>query len=157
MKQWLYMHTATSMVCGKPKYKQIWKSRKHCFLLFLCSKFSQQNAYEYFEPGRQRIFEHILFAGVCAFAGVSTDTGGGNAQRQGNVAVSLFLAIRGLLCFYKFYNALFWRSEVKVTQFYPTLCEPMDYTGMGSLSLPHGIFPSQRSNPGLPHFRQILY
>ena len=67
------------------------------------------------------------------------------------------LAIRGLLCFYKFYSALFWRSEAKLTQFYPTLCEPMDYTGVGSLSLLHGIFPTQGSNPGLPHFRQILH
>ena len=30
-------------------------------------------------------------------------------------------------------------------------------TGMGSLSLLQGIFPSQGSNPGLPHGRQILY
>ena len=28
---------------------------------------------------------------------------------------------------------------------------------MGSLSLLHGILPTQGSNPGLPHFRQILY
>ena len=28
---------------------------------------------------------------------------------------------------------------------------------MGSLSPPQGIFPTQRSNPGLPHCRQILY
>ena len=28
---------------------------------------------------------------------------------------------------------------------------------MGSLSLLQGIFPIQGSNPGLPHFRQILY
>ena len=28
---------------------------------------------------------------------------------------------------------------------------------MGSLSLLQGIFPTQGSNPGLPHFRQILY
>ena len=29
-------------------------------------------------------------------------------------------------------------------------------TGVGSLSLLQGIFPTQRSNPGLPHCRQIL-
>ena len=28
---------------------------------------------------------------------------------------------------------------------------------MGSLSLLQGSFPTQRSNPGLPHCRQILY
>ena len=30
-------------------------------------------------------------------------------------------------------------------------------TGMGSLSLLLGIFPTQRSNPGFPQCRQILY
>ena len=47
------------------------------------------------------------------------------------------------------------------------LCNPMDYTvhailqarilEWGSLSLLQGIFPTQRSNPGLLHCRQILY
>ena len=58
-------------------------------------------------------------------------------------------------------------SEVKVTQSCPTLCHPMDYTVHGilqasilewlSLSLLQGIFPTQGSNPGLPHCRRILY
>ena len=30
-------------------------------------------------------------------------------------------------------------------------------TGVGSLSFRQGIFPTQGSNPGLPHCRQILY
>ena len=30
-------------------------------------------------------------------------------------------------------------------------------TGMGSLFLLQGIFPTQGSNPGLPHFRWVLY
>ena len=30
-------------------------------------------------------------------------------------------------------------------------------TGVGSLSLLQGIFPTQESNPGLPHCRWILY
>ena len=30
-------------------------------------------------------------------------------------------------------------------------------TGVGSLSLLQGIFPTQRFNPGLPHCRQITY
>ena len=34
---------------------------------------------------------------------------------------------------------------------------PGQNTGLGSLSLLQGIFPTQRSNPGLPHCRQILY
>ena len=58
------------------------------------------------------------------------------------------------------------------TQSYPTLCDPMDYSppgssvrgdspskkmGVGCHALLQGIFPTQGSNPGLPHFRQILY
>ena len=31
------------------------------------------------------------------------------------------------------------------------------YTGVGGLSLLQGIFPTQGSNPGLPHCRRILY
>ena len=34
---------------------------------------------------------------------------------------------------------------------------PRQNTGVGSLSLLQGIFPTQGSNPGLPHCRQILY
>ena len=34
---------------------------------------------------------------------------------------------------------------------------PGQNTGMGSFSLLQGIFPTQGSNPGLPHCRQILY
>ena len=58
-------------------------------------------------------------------------------------------------------------SEVKVAQSCPTLCDPMKYTvhgmlqagilGMGSLSLLQGIFPTQGSNPGLPHYSWIFY
>ena len=34
---------------------------------------------------------------------------------------------------------------------------PGQNIGVGSLSLPQGIFPTQGSNPGLPNCRQILY
>ena len=34
---------------------------------------------------------------------------------------------------------------------------PGQNTGVGSLSLPQGIFPTQGVNPGLPHCRRILY
>ena len=56
--------------------------------------------------------------------------------------------------------------KVKVAQSCPTLCDPMDCspwnspgqnTGVGSLSLLQGIFPTQGLNPGLPHYRWILY
>ena len=59
-----------------------------------------------------------------------------------------------------------------VTQLCPTLCDPCGLqfarllclwnspgknTGMGCHSLLKGIFPSQGSNPGVLHCRQILY
>ena len=59
-----------------------------------------------------------------------------------------------------------WDCMVKVTQSCPTLRHqelyspwnsPGQTTGVGSLSLLQGIFPTQQSNPGLPHCRQILY
>ena len=59
------------------------------------------------------------------------------------------------------------KVKVKVTQSCLTLCNPMDYTdhgilqaintGVGSLSILQGIFPTQGSNPGLLHCRRILY
>ena len=55
--------------------------------------------------------------------------------------------------------------KVKVAQSCRTHCNPMDYTvhgilsitGVGSLSLLQGIFPTQGLNPGIPHCRRILY
>ena len=59
-----------------------------------------------------------------------------------------------------------------VAQLCPTLCDPMDYSprgssvhgdspgkniGMGYHALLQGLFPTQGSNPGLPHCRQIIY
>ena len=59
-----------------------------------------------------------------------------------------------------------------VTQSCPTLCDPMDCSSPGSSihgdspgknprvgchALLQGIFPTQGSNPGLPHCRQVLY
>ena len=34
---------------------------------------------------------------------------------------------------------------------------PGQNTGVGSLSLPQGIFPTQGLNPGLPHCKRSLY
>ena len=60
-----------------------------------------------------------------------------------------------------------WKVKVKAAQSCPTLCNPMDYTvhgilqgqdtGVSSLSLLQGIFPTQGLNPGIPHCGQILY
>ena len=61
----------------------------------------------------------------------------------------------------------FMKVKVKVAWLCLTLCDPMDYIVHGilqarilewvSLSLLQGIFPTQGSNPGLLHCRQILY
>ena len=59
-------------------------------------------------------------------------------------------------------------EKVKVAQSCPTLYDHMDYTvhgiefsrpdsGVDSLSLLQGIFPTQGSNPGLLHHRPIPY
>ena len=60
-------------------------------------------------------------------------------------------------------------SEREVAQSCPTLCDPMDTrlrhpydflgngTGVGCHFLLHEIFPTQASNPGIPHCRQTLY
>ena len=63
------------------------------------------------------------------------------------------------------------KVKVLVTQTCPTLCDAMDCsppgslsigssgknTGVDSHSLHQGIFPTQRLNPGLLHCRQIFY
>ena len=63
-----------------------------------------------------------------------------------------------------FFSSVF-KYRVKVAQSCLTLCDPMgcpwnfpgQNTGVGSLSLLQEIFPTQGSNPGLPHCRQILH
>ena len=59
-------------------------------------------------------------------------------------------------------------SESEVAQSYPTLCNSMDTrllcpwdfldksTGVGCHFLLQGIFPTQGSNPGVPHCRHAL-
>ena len=61
--------------------------------------------------------------------------------------------------------------HAKLLQSFLTLGDPMDYSppgllsrdsagkniGVGCYALLQGIFSTQGSNPGFPHFRQILY
>ena len=64
----------------------------------------------------------------------------------------------------KYYIIPFKQVKVKVTESCPTFCHPHGLysqwnspgqnTGVGSLSLLQGIFPTQGLNPGLPHCRQ---
>ena len=66
----------------------------------------------------------------------------------------------------------FLMQKVKISQSCPTLCDPMDCSLPGfsvhgilqarilewvAIPFSRGIFPTQGSNPGLPHCRQILY
>ena len=70
------------------------------------------------------------------------------------------------------YNSFSFAVLCLVTQSCLTLCDPMNCslpdssvhgdslgknTGVGYHALLQGIFPTQGSNPGLPHCRQILY
>ena len=50
-----------------------------------------------------------------------------------------------------------WKSLSHVSLFATPWNSPGQNTGVGSLSLLQGIFPTQGSNPGLPSCRQILY
>ena len=69
------------------------------------------------------------------------------------------------------HNSPWTKSESEVAQLCPTLCNPMDCippgssvsgdspgknTGVGCHALLQRIFPTQGSNPGVPHCRQIL-
>ena len=47
--------------------------------------------------------------------------------------------------------------KTKSESHYSPWSSPGQNTGVGSLSLLQGIFPTQGSNPGLPHCRRILY
>ena len=52
------------------------------------------------------------------------------------------------------------KVKVKVSQSCPTLCpwsSPSQNTGVGSLSFLQEIFPTQGSNPGFLHCKQIIY
>ena len=49
------------------------------------------------------------------------------------------------------------RGSLQPHGLYSSLNSPGQNTGVGSLSLLQGIFPTQGSIPGLPHCRQILY
>ena len=58
-----------------------------------------------------------------------------------------------------------WPPLSQITQSYPTLCDPMvcpwdspgKHTGVGCHAFLQESFPTQGSNPSLPHCRQILH
>ena len=67
------------------------------------------------------------------------------------------------ICFYVF-TFIILEVKAEVTSdslqphgLYSPWNSPGQHPGVGRLSLLQGIFPTQGSNPGLPHFRHILY
>ena len=48
-------------------------------------------------------------------------------------------------------------DSLQTHRLYSSWNSPGQNTGVGSLSLLQGIFPTQGSNPGLLHYRWILY
>ena len=69
-----------------------------------------------------------------------------------------------LLFIHPIYKSLKWSESRSVMSnsrqphgLYSPWNSPRQNTGVGSLSLLQGIFPTQGSNPGLPHCRRILY
>ena len=94
--------------------------------------------------------------------------GGINCSLDTVLATSYKSAFFFLICSYfhffvKLYSHLMWKSLSRVRLFAtPWTIQSMEFsrpenTGVGSLSLLQGIFPTQGSNPGLPHCRWILY
>ena len=81
--------------------------------------------------------------------------------------VGIFSSIRRFSVFYPQGCGLFLYSEsescsvvsdsLQPPGLYSPWNSPGQNTGVGSLSLLQGIFPTQGSNPVLPHCRQILY
>ena len=106
--------------------------------------------------------------------GRSPGEGNGYPLQYSGLENSMFCIVHGVaksqtqLSDFKKKNYVLWL----VTQSCLTLCDPMDCsppgssvhgdspgknTGVGCHALLQGIVPTQGSNPGLPHCRQILY
>ena len=84
-----------------------------------------------------------------------------------SVSLKLWLSLFFQLFHFSIYWKPYYKVKVKVIQSCPTLCDPMDCIVHGILQarilqwvafpFSRGIFPTQGSNPGLPHCRWILY
>ena len=89
--------------------------------------------------------------------------GSGAWRAQGRPKPGRFLHLDALVSFItSFYNKLVSESRSVVSDFlrphglYNPWNSPGQNTGVSSLSLLQGIFPTQGSNPGIPRCRQIL-
>jgi len=82
-------------------------------------------------------------------------------------SLTAFLVAVSMQMFTSFSVSVHWKSESEshsvVSNFlwphglYSPWHSPGQSTGVGSHSLLQGIFPTQGSNPGLPHCRRMLY
>ena len=86
---------------------------------------------------------------VNSFLATSLHEGGGQAEQKA-MASCIYLLKWCESC--SFMSDSLWPHGL-----YSPWNSPGQNTGVGSLSLLQGIFPTQGSNPGLPHYRQILY
>ena len=64
---------------------------------------------------------------------------------------------RGIYCIYESESSSVLSDSLQPHGLYSPWKSPGQNTGVGSLSLPQGIFPTQGLNSGLPHCRRILY
>ena len=67
------------------------------------------------------------------------------------------IIILAVLCLITQSCPTLWPYELQPTRLFCPWDSPGKNTGVGSLSLLQGIFPTQGSNPGLLHCRRILY
>ena len=131
-----------------------WKG--FCFRCFVC----YMKAVEYGRPLGQGL--SFLFAG----------TMGELKLREWRIRLKVKVSVEIFTTAVKNSLILFQVLLCLVTQSCPILCDPMDCnppcscihgdypdknTAVGSHALLQEIFPTQGSNPGLPHCRQILY
>ena len=85
---------------------------------------------------------------------------------EGSLELQAAICLKATLFPRKFVSVTKWRSgdkgewkslsRVRLFATWWTI-QSMEFTGVGRLSLLQGIFPTQGLNPGLPHYRQILY
>ena len=128
----------------------------------------------FFGTGKYRYTEHTLPIGLCAVHGCTGDASETQwlswpqpADRSGRYRInscSLHLKDHVCWCSKTFF---FTTSESEIRSVMSDSLQPMDYTIHGILQartleweavpLLQGIFPTQGSNPGLPHCRWILY
>ena len=112
---------------------------------------------------KQRLLSVAPWFQLCSLSGVQTSLVGTNPPSWGlpsHTEISGDTTIHlGLPFHKKLSNVKVWKWEsLSCVPFFETPWNsPGQNTGVGSLSLLQGIFPTQRSNPRLPHCRQILY